>query len=167
MHAATILALLPLAAVAAPSRRAQPAPLIKPRGATLVADKYIVRLKNEARTGALQNVMKTFSADADHVYNFGSSLRGFSSTLNASELEALQNDPDVDFIEQDAIVTIKTTQTNAPWGLARLSSAQPGGTTYSYDASAGEGTCAYIVDTGIDVDHPVRHPSLFIASFAK
>ncbi|KAF4784063.1 subtilase [Colletotrichum scovillei] len=174
MHAATILALLPLAAVAAPSRRAQPAPLIKPRGATLVADKYIVRLKNEAKTGALQSVMKTFSADADHVYNFAGSetgsvpyLRGFASTLNATELESLQNDPDVDFIEQDAIVTIKATQRSAPWGLARLSSTAPGSTTYSYDESAGEGTCAYIVDTGIDIEHPdFEGRATFLANFA-
>ncbi|KAK1659928.1 subtilase [Colletotrichum godetiae] len=174
MHAATILALLPVAAVAAPSRRAQPAPLIKPRGATLVADKYIVRLKNEAKTGALQSVMKTFSADADHVYNFAGSdsgsipyLRGFASTLNATELESLQNDPDVDFIEQDAIVTIKATQRSAPWGLARLSSTQPGSTTYSYDESAGEGTCAYIVDTGIDISHPdFEGRATFLANFA-
>ncbi|OLN89326.1 Cuticle-degrading protease [Colletotrichum chlorophyti] len=167
MHAATVLALLPLAAMAAPSRRAQPAPLIRPRDATLVADKYIVRLKSEAKVGSLQNVMKIFSAEADHVYNFGNTLRGFSSTLNATEVEALQHDPDVDFIEQDAIVSIKATQRNAPWGLARLSSTQPGGTTYSYDDSAGEGTCAYIVDTGIDIDHPdFEGRATFLANYA-
>ncbi|KAK1985826.1 subtilase [Colletotrichum cereale] len=167
MHAATLLALLPLAAVAAPSKRAQPAPLIKPRGATLVAGKYIVRLKNEAKTSALQSVMSTFSADADHVYNFGNALRGFASSLNATEIEKLQNDPDVDFIEQDAIVTIKATQRNAPWGLARLSSSKAGSTTYSFDESAGQGTCAYIVDTGIDVDHPeFEGRAKFLANFA-
>ncbi|KAL0934924.1 serine protease precursor [Colletotrichum truncatum] len=167
MHAATILALLPLAALAAPSRRAQPAPLIKPRGVTLVADKYIVRLKNDAKAGALEAAMSTFSADADHVYNFGNSLRGFSTTLNASEIETLQHDPSIDFIEQDAIMSIKATQRNAPWGLARISSSSPGGTTYSFDESAGEGTCAYIIDTGIDVDHPdFEGRATFLANFA-
>ena len=39
-------------------------------------------------------------------------------------------------------------------GIARLSSQEPGSTTYTYDASAGEGTCAYVVDTGIDTEHP-------------
>lgn len=52
-------------------------------------------------------------------------------------------------------MTIKATQRNADWGLARLSSTKPGATTYVYDESAGEGTCAYIVDTGIDIKHPV------------
>ncbi|TDZ13347.1 Cuticle-degrading protease [Colletotrichum spinosum] len=167
MHAATLLALLLPLAQAAPSRRAQPAPLIRPRGASLIENKYIVRLKPGAETGALETAMSVFAADADHVYNFGSALRGFASTLNASEVERLQNDPDVDFIEQDAVVTVKAAQRNAPWGLARLSSAAPGSTTYSYDESAGEGTCAYIVDTGIDVDHPdFEGRASFLANYA-
>lgn len=52
------------------------------------------------------------------------------------------------------MVTIKATQDNADWGLARLSNSDPGSTTYTYDDSAGEGTCAYVIDTGIYVDHP-------------
>ena len=31
---------------------------------------------------------------------------------------------------------------------------QKGNTTYAYDSSAGEGTCSYIVDTGILTSHP-------------
>lgn len=49
------------------------------------------------------------------------------------------------------------TQQNADWGLARISNAKAGATTYTYDDSAGEGTCAFVVDTGIDVKHPVSH----------
>jgi subtilisin family serine protease len=29
-----------------------------------------------------------------------------------------------------------------------------GSTTYTYDDSAGEGTCSYVIDTGIEIDHP-------------
>lgn len=60
----------------------------------------------------------------------------------------------VDYIEQDATITIQATQEDATWGIARLSSQKPGGTTYTYDDHAGEGTCAYVLDTGIDVKHP-------------
>ncbi|KAI0127602.1 subtilase [Xylariales sp. AK1849] len=152
MRTATVLGLLPFA-LAAPSRRAQPAPLLKPRGAQLVEGKYIVKLKGDAKPGALSSAMSTLSTDADYVYNSGK-FTGFSSGLTPEELEALQNDDSIDYIEQDAIMTIKATQKNADWGLARLSNSQPGSTTYTYDASAGEGTCAYIVDTGIDITHP-------------
>lgn len=50
---------------------------------------------------------------------------------------------------------ISASQDGADWGLARLSSQKPGGTTYTYDDTAGEGTCAFIVDTGVEADHPV------------
>lgn len=49
-------------------------------------------------------------------------------------------------------------QPNAPWGLGRISHRRPGITTYTYDDSAGQGTCSYVVDTGIDASHPVRPP---------
>jgi len=51
------------------------------------------------------------------------------------------------------------TQVFAPWGIARLSNGpkllQPGilGFTYHYDTSAGNGTDAYILDTGCRVTH--------------
>lgn len=51
-------------------------------------------------------------------------------------------------------MSIAATQYDAPWGLARLSSPYSPSSRYYYDASAGEGTCVYIVDSGIKVDHP-------------
>lgn len=45
-------------------------------------------------------------------------------------------------------------QTPAPWGLSRISSKLPGNNTYVFDDSAGQGVCAYVIDTGIFVDHP-------------
>lgn len=46
-------------------------------------------------------------------------------------------------------------QANAPWGLGRISNKAKGSKTYKYDSSAGEGTCVYIIDTGIEANHPV------------
>ena len=48
-----------------------------------------------------------------------------------------------------------TTQSGAPWGLARISQRTSGKTSYTYDSSAGEGTCSYIIDTGIYTSHSV------------
>jgi hypothetical protein len=47
-------------------------------------------------------------------------------------------------------------QADAQWGLARISHREPNFSTYAYDSSAGEGTCAYVLDSGIDIAHPVR-----------
>ena len=46
------------------------------------------------------------------------------------------------------------TQRNVPsWGLARISHRNHESTTYVYDSSAGAGTFAYVVDTGILTTH--------------
>lgn len=157
MRSATLLALLPLA-MAAPSalRRDSPAPLVKPRGAEIVQGKYIVKFKKDVVSTSsveslIESTIATIAADADYVYK--SKFAGFASSLTDAEVEALQNDPNVEYIEQDAVVKAYVTQEDATWGIARLSSQKAGGSTYTYDKSAGEGTCAYVVDTGIDVDH--------------
>ncbi|KAK2593840.1 hypothetical protein QQS21_008455 [Conoideocrella luteorostrata] len=45
-------------------------------------------------------------------------------------------------------------QSQAHWGLARLSHSKSGQTTYRYDGNAGKGTCVIIIDSGIDAKHP-------------
>jgi subtilisin family serine protease len=45
------------------------------------------------------------------------------------------------------------TQIDAPWGLGRVSSRAPGGNSYTYDEGAGAGTCAYVIDSGINTAH--------------
>lgn len=64
-------------------------------------------------------------------------------------------------VEQDEIwVTLaRTTQQEPPsWGLAAISSSQGGRTksnplVYAYDDTAGAGTYAYVLDTGINANH--------------
>jgi cerevisin len=50
-----------------------------------------------------------------------------------------------------------STELGAPWGLARISHRAKltlgTFTKYVYEASGGEGVTAYIIDTGINVDH--------------
>jgi hypothetical protein len=51
------------------------------------------------------------------------------------------------------------TRTGAPWGLARLSNKEPGSSTYTYDDAPGEGTCIYVLDTGIGTELSVCNPT--------
>jgi len=150
MRASTLLALIPFAA-AAPSVHQRRAPVIVPRGGNHIDGKYIVRFKKDTISTAVDSAISSISADADYTYSRG--FNGFAASVTEDELENLRNNPMVDYIEQDAIITISATQKDAPWGLARISSKEPGGTTYTYDDTAGEGTCSYVVDTGIDVKH--------------
>ena len=150
MKFSAVLAILPLA-LAAPQKRA---PLHVPRDANLIEGHYIVKLKAPAEgefRAAVDEVVANIAADADLVYeNFG----GFAASLSEEEVEALRSNPAVEFIEQDHEIHSFATQTGAPWGLARLSNTNTGSTTYTYDDTAGAGTCAYIIDTGIQTNHP-------------
>ncbi|KAI3343416.1 subtilisin-like protease PR1K [Ustulina deusta] len=153
MRSATILAALPLA-LAVPSKRASPAPLLKPRNANVIEGKYIVKMKSSSSSIEVLEAHKSLvSSNVDYTFN-SNKFAGFAASMTDEEVEALQNMPDVEYIEHDAIVQASATQTNADWGLARLSNTSPSSTTYTYDDSAGEGVCAYVVDTGIDVTHP-------------
>ncbi|KXJ96263.1 subtilisin-like serine protease precursor [Microdochium bolleyi] len=156
MHAAFLLSLvLPLVA-AAPARRATPAPLLRPRGdAPIIEGKYIVKMADKVGIAAVDEAMTQFQADAEHVYN-APGFKGFSGALSPEELENLRNNPDVEFIEHDAEVNAYAyvTQTGATWGITRVSHRSRTATGYTYDSSAGEGTCSYIIDTGIETSHP-------------
>lgn len=154
MHAAFLLSLvLPLVS-AAPARRATPAPLLKPRDGTIIADKYIVKLADGVQAAGVDEALNLFKADADHVYS-AEGFKGFAGTLDASELTALLSHPDVEFVEHDAEVHTNafTTQSGATWGITRISHKSRTATGYTYDTSAGEGTCSYIIDTGIYTAH--------------
>lgn len=131
---------------------ASAAPLIKARDGAPIAGSYIVVLKNDVASLRTVGIASTIEKTAEWSQE---SFNGFAAKLSAEELAQLQDAPEVDYIEEDAVVSINAivSQTSAPWGLTRLSSKTTGGSTYRYDDSAGAGTCAYIVDTGIYAAH--------------
>lgn len=60
-----------------------------------------------------------------------------------------------------------TTQSGATWGITRISHTSRTGSGYVYDTSAGEGTCSYIIDTGIYTQHPdFGGRATFLANYA-
>jgi subtilisin family serine protease len=106
--------------------------------------------------GRVQALEARHAFRADHVYS--TVLRGFAARLTASQIEALENDPTVEYVEADGIVSV-VAQT-LPWGINRIDADIS-------SAKAGNGTGAvsnvnvYIIDTGIDTAHAdlnvVRH----------
>lgn len=87
MRFSVILWALPLGLAAHPKR----AVLLQPRDdAQLIADKYIVKLKDGASTASFD---KSFLPSADHI--FKGIFNGFSATLKEDALEALLTDPNV------------------------------------------------------------------------
>jgi subtilisin family serine protease len=150
------LALLPLLALAAcsdgfdvvTSARAPEAPVFSAAGGKSIEGSYMVVLDEGADARSVAAV-----AGVNPRYVYSAALNGFAGTLNAGQLNALQHNPNVRYIEQDGIATASTTQTGATWGIDRTDQrALPLSTTYSY-TNTGVGVTAYIIDTGIDRAH--------------
>jgi subtilisin family serine protease len=126
-----------------------------------IPNNYIVVLDQDA-TGAAgdpglaaaeadQVVASTSSGRVEHVY--AHALNGFSAEMTEDDAIALSNDPRVRFVEEDSVMEIVTTQTNATWGIDRIDQvSRPLSGTYTY-TSTGSGVNAYIIDTGIRITH--------------
>lgn len=94
--------------------------------------------------------------------NFDFALPAFVAELNDEQLERIRRDENVDYVEQDRIVTFAppcgtpkggpcdggggggSDSQETPYGITRVN----GGITYSGNGSA------WIIDSGIDLDHP-------------
>ncbi|KAI1416973.1 oryzin precursor [Hypoxylon sp. FL1857] len=143
----TLLA-VPLAALAAP--------ILEARGEA-IPGKWIAVLKPES---AAENMLSTMTdilggTLPQHTYKIGN-FQGYSISASDAAINSIADLAEVAYIEPDSKVSIASlvTQDAAPWGLARISSRKPDTSEYRYDDSAGEDTYAYIIDTGIFVDHP-------------
>lgn len=80
-------------------------------------------------------------------------LQGFSVRMSAAQAELMAKDWRVDYVEEDGVVSLTTTQSNATWGIDRIDQRnRPLSTTYTYTRT-GAGVRAYIIDTGIRFSH--------------
>lgn len=107
--------------------------------------------RNIGKRSPIDNRMLSMTV---HTFSIGSMRAMCLEADDASALEINSAD-EVSYIEADAYVRLNAlvTQQNATTGLARISSAQAGGSTYTFDDSAGQGITAFIVDTGIMEEH--------------
>jgi cerevisin len=78
-------------------------------------------------------------------------------TFTADQIEAIRMAPEVDFIEHDQVVHTMDVEEDAPWGLGRVSHKEHPDDVemhhYIYDHNAGENVTAYVVDTGVNIEH--------------
>jgi subtilisin family serine protease len=127
---------------AALSAKAQPLP-----------GQYIVVFKSSVSDvrGEAGRLAAQHGGALTHVYT--KALKGMALELPDAAVAALRANPNVAYVEQDQIAHIITTETNATWGLDRVDQRSlPLSTTYDYNAD-GSGVNAYILDTGIRLDH--------------
>ncbi|KAF5520666.1 Alkaline protease 1 [Colletotrichum aenigma] len=167
---ATLVSLLSaiVPALAAPSginRRADPG---------LMAGKYIIQLKPgtspeavTAHHNAVRSLLRRRDGAAGEVektFQIGD-FNAYSGSFDDATLATISELDEVLVVEPDTLIYLEptetpatskrdlTTQTSSIWSLGDLSHLEAGATEYVYDESAGEGTTAYVFDTGIRLSH--------------
>jgi len=98
-------------------------------------------------------MLKKYDIPSDRVFQtYGKAIVGFAADLSSAEAQILANDPNVLIVEQDKVISIESMEgtevgevmaQTVPWGITRV-----GG------AAVGTGKTAWIIDSGIDLDHP-------------
>jgi subtilisin family serine protease len=136
-----------------------------------VAGKYIVVLKEDAgitkadlqtrnakvKAKAL-GLLKKYEVAGEIEEVYETALQGFTVKMAPGQMKKMEVDPEVGYIEADKVITLSPIEMNAkpgggetpsptqstPWGITRVG----GVTNYT-----GTGV-AWVIDTGIDLDHP-------------
>jgi subtilisin family serine protease len=121
----------------------------------VLEDAYIIVYKDSTEASDVEDDVNELELNENvktkHVYN--KVFNGYSAILSPSALEKVKKNPKVDYVEKDQVMRINTQVLNPTWGLDRIDQVSlPLSTTYSY-VSAGTGVDAYIIDTGILVNH--------------
>ena len=81
---------------------------------------------------------------------------GFSAVIPAAQLDAVRSDPRVEIVEKDGPVQlVQPVESNArPGGGGSGGQTTPWGITRVGGAGDGTGKTAWVIDSGIDLDHP-------------
>ncbi|KFH67367.1 hypothetical protein MVEG_06101 [Podila verticillata NRRL 6337] len=138
----------------------QAAPLLN-NGGTAIPGSYIVVLKNGNTAADFQNKFDDIARRQNGrgrkptISRKFESFPGLAVTVNDAALKEILASDEVEYVEQDAIITLQGTQTNPPsWGLTRVSQQNRDPTQpYLYNDAAGQGITAYVIDTGVQTTH--------------
>lgn len=134
----------------------------------IIKDQYIVVFKDSAiapstlaltannstnaYTLAVNNAVNSLSQslNAKSTRQYSKAIKGAVFRMNAKTALKMAQNPLVDYIEPDEVVTINATQNNPTWGLDRVD--QRGGSInsqYIYDTTASN-VNVYVIDTGVN-----------------
>ncbi|KAF2148120.1 alkaline protease [Myriangium duriaei CBS 260.36] len=138
-----------------------------------IADRYIITLKpgvnmdyhlSEVQDIAIQEIFARKDGKKYDGLSYRYSIPGFQAYaghFDKSVIQLLKHNKDVADIEPDEVWASTgnvgrcnyVTQANAPYGLSQISHRKPDSKGYTYHKSAGKGTYAYVIDSGIDIKH--------------
>ncbi len=114
--------------------------------------------KQKTAKSAAEKVMKRAGiTDCELGFVYGTAIKGFSVKMAPGQLKKLQDDPSVDYIEENQVVTLVQPDvkiTGKPAPPTPVGQSIPWGITRVNGGVSGDGKIAWIIDTGIDLDHP-------------
>lgn len=132
----------------------------------LIPDQYIVVLKegagiqgaNTKTIDAVVNDITTANGipSTNVLFVYRSAIRGFAVGMTSTQAQTIRKDDRVKFVEQDQVMRNPTIMAGKPGGGGGgggSSQSTPWGITRVGGAGNGVGKVAWIIDTGIDLDH--------------
>ncbi len=125
------------------------------RSEKAILNQYVVVLKDSIAQDDIATVAKELArihgGKIKHVYEHA--LKGFALRLPEAAAVALSQDPRVEYVQEDAEVSIVATQYSPPTGLDRIDQRNlPLDGSYNYN-STGAGVNVYVIDSGIRPTH--------------
>jgi len=120
--------------------------------------------RNTVKSASAKIIKRTGVTDGEIEHVYGSAVKGFSVKIPPGQLKKLENDPSVLLVEQDQVLSLihplkkpdrpgkpggggedppTGSDQETPWGITRVN----GGVD-------GSGKTAWVIDSGIDMDHP-------------
>lgn len=115
------------------------------------------RAKESRRNQLLSSFSKVKLSQEVIYQTYGNAIEGFTAKLSEDQVEMLRNDNRVVSIEQDFMYTLSPVQQmGKPGGNGDNDAPQevPYGTTRVGGFGDGTGKTAWVIDSGIDLDHP-------------
>jgi subtilisin family serine protease len=144
--------------------------LVEPNQSAVIEGQYIVVLRKDAINGrinlpedyegrkaavksAVLNMFANARLSEDMVTQvYGSTIYGFAAKLDDATVARLQKNPNVAYIEQDKMIVLAPGKGKPGGGGTTGQEITYGVNRVGYGSGAGK--TAWVIDTGIDLDHP-------------
>lgn len=119
---------------------------------TPIEGQYIIVLHktlSKSSAAVAADMAATYGLESERFYE--TALKGFSARIPADQVNAVRRDSRVRYIEQDRVIALGKGKPGGGGGAAQVT---PWGITRVGGSASGAGKRAWIIDTGIDLDHP-------------